>query len=142
MKELNVALKSAVESLNALSQQVEAIAKKIEKGFSEEKPAAKPKRKVAAKPKSKAAAKKTKTKAAPKKAKKTVAPKTKKATVQKKATVIDTVLAVISRSRKGVDVDTIAKKTGFNKKQITNNLYKLKKAGKIKAVSRGVYTKA
>jgi predicted Rossmann fold nucleotide-binding protein DprA/Smf involved in DNA uptake len=140
MKELNVALKSVVESLNVLSQSVEAIAKKLEKGFPEEKPAAKPKRKAAAKPKAKAAPKKPRTKAAPK-AKKTVAPKTKKAPAQKKPTALDTVLTVINRSRKDVDVDTLSKKTGFNKKQISNILFKLKKAGTIKAVSRGVYTK-
>lgn len=140
MKELKVALKSVVESLNTLSHTVEAVAKKLEKGSLQEKPAAKPKRKVAAKPKAKAAPKKTRAKVAPR-TKRTVAPKTKKAPVQKKTTALDTVLAVINRSRKGVDVSTISEKTGFNKKQITNNLYKLKKAGKIKTISRGMYTK-
>ncbi len=133
-------VKLVVEGLRSISQGVEAIAKKLEKGFPEEKPVAKPKRKVAAKPKAKAAPKKTRAKAAPK-AKKTAAPKTKKAPAQKKATALDTVLKVIDRSRKGVSVSTISEKTGFNKKQITNNLYKLKKAGKIKSISRGVYTK-
>ena len=140
MKELNVALKSVVESLNTLSQSVEAVARKIEKGFPEEKPAAKPKRKVAAKRKTKAVPKKTRTKAATK-AKKTVAAKTKKAPLQKKLTALDTVLKVINRSRKGVNVNTISEKTGFNKKQISNILYKLKKAGSIKSVSRGMYSK-
>jgi len=46
MKQLNVALLAVVESLNALSQKVEEIAKKIEKGLPEEKPATKPKGKA------------------------------------------------------------------------------------------------
>jgi replication protein A-like len=139
MKELNVALKSVVESLNVLSQSVEAIAQKLEKGFLEEKPAPKPKRKVARKPKAKAAPKKTKAVPGANKpaAKKTVA----KPAAKKKATAADTVLAVIGRSKKGVDVSTISEKTGFDKKKVTNIVFKLKKAGTIKAVSRGVYTK-
>jgi len=39
------------------------------------------------------------------------------------------------------NVDTLAKKTGFDKKKISNILYKLKKAGKVNVISRGVYTK-
>ncbi len=34
------------------------------------------------------------------------------------------------------------KKTGFNEKQIHNNVYKLKKQSKVKSVGRGVYVKA
>ncbi len=156
-------VKAVVEGLRSISQGVEAIANKLEDSFTEEKPKAKRTRKPKAKPArkakvkkapakkvtgkkakkaaTKAVPKKTRAKAAPK-AKKTAAPKTKKAPAKKKATALDTVLAVINRSRKGVGVSAISEKTGFNMKQISNNLYKLKKAGKIKSVGRGVYSKA
>jgi len=60
---------------------------------------------------------------------------------EKKTTATDTVLTIVRRSKKGVSVDTIAQKTGYNKGKIYNILSTLKKLGKIKAVSRGVYTK-
>ena len=82
--------------------------------------------------------------------KKTVAKKvaTKKRAVKKVAakkttkTVIDTVLTIIKKSKKGVNTATLMKKTGFSEKQIHNNVYKLKKQGKVKSVGRGVYVKA
>ncbi|MFC1815732.1 hypothetical protein ACFL0M_07255 [Thermodesulfobacteriota bacterium] len=57
-------------------------------------------------------------------------------------TVIDTVLAIIIRSKKGVNIAALMEKTGFNEKQIHNNVYKLKKQGKVKSVGKGVYLKA
>jgi hypothetical protein len=51
---------------------------------------------------------------------------------------IDTVLTIIKKSKKGLNTATLMKKTGFSKKKIHNNVYKLKKQGKIKSVSRGV----
>ena len=47
------------------------------------------------------------------------------------ATAIDIVFAIINRSKKGVDVSTLMKKTGFSEKQIHNNIYKLKKQGSV-----------
>ena len=77
---------------------------------------------------------------------KKVAPKTapaKKAVkVKKSATAADTVLSLINRSKKGVDSAALTEKTGFDKKKIANLVFKLSKQGKIKSVSRGVYTKA
>jgi len=52
---------------------------------------------------------------------------------------IDLVAAVIQKSRKGVDVATLMRKTGLDEKKIRNILYRLKKQGTIKNVSRGVY---
>jgi predicted Rossmann fold nucleotide-binding protein DprA/Smf involved in DNA uptake len=126
--------KLVVEGLRSISQGVEAIAKKIEDGFTDEKPATKPKRKAASKPKARSAGKRAKAKTQRTAIKKIVAKK-------RTPTALDTVLTIVNRSRKGIDVDTIAKKTGFDKKKISNILYKLKKAGKVKAISRGVYTK-
>ena len=59
-----------------------------------------------------------------------------------KATATGTVLAVIGRSRKGVDPTALVKKTGFHKAKVYNIVSVLKRQGKIKAAGRGVYVKA
>jgi hypothetical protein len=41
----------------------------------------------------------------------------------------------------GVDGATLAKKTGFDNKKVANIVFKLRKMGKIKSVSKGVYAK-
>jgi predicted Rossmann fold nucleotide-binding protein DprA/Smf involved in DNA uptake len=51
----------------------------------------------------------------------------------------DRVYEAMSRINGPVKIDLLAKKTGFNKKQIHNALYKLKKQGKVENVSKGVY---
>jgi len=56
-----------------------------------------------------------------------------------KETASDAVLAVIRRSKKGVDTATLAEKTGFDKKKIANIVFRLRKLGKIASVSKGVY---
>ena len=50
-----------------------------------------------------------------------------------------TIFAVIKGSKKGVNTATLMKKTVFNEKKVFNNLYKLKKQGKIKSEIKGVY---
>ncbi len=121
MKDLEVVIKTVVEGLRSIAQGVEKIAEKLEESAPNKQPKAK--RKIAAK-----SVRKTKAKA-------TTKPK-------KTATAVDTVLAVINRSKKGVDSATLAKKTGFDKKKIANIVFKLRKLGKIKSVSKGLYTKA
>jgi hypothetical protein len=70
-------------------------------------------------------------------------PNPKKAVKAKKsATAADTVLAIINRSKKGVSTATLAEKTGFDNKKITNIVFMLRKQGKVKSVGRGVYVKA
>jgi hypothetical protein len=127
MKEIDVALKAVVEGLKMLAQGVEKIAEKLEDSVPNKQPTAKPARKAATKPK-KTANKKTISKKAP----------LKKAV---KVTAADTVLAIIKRSKKGIDSASLVKKTGFDKKKIANIVFKLRKQGKIKSVSKGVYTK-
>ncbi len=64
----------------------------------------------------------------------------KKATPGKKATSpFATVVGIIRRSRKGVNVASIREKTGFDDKQIRTYVYKAKRQGKIKNKSRGIY---
>jgi len=53
-----------------------------------------------------------------------------------------TVLAVIKRSRKGVDVATLRKKTGFESRKISGIVQRFKKEGKIKNSGKGIYLKA
>jgi hypothetical protein len=107
--------------------------------------------------KKKAAAKKTvMTKAAPKKkvtAKKSAPKKkpvtkkaaTKKPAVKKKAaapTATDQVLKIIKRFKKGVDVPTLTKKTGFEEKKVRNIVTRAFSQKKIKRVARGIYVGA
>jgi uncharacterized protein YoxC len=54
----------------------------------------------------------------------------------------DTVLAIIKRSRKGVDKAALIKKTGFEDKKIRDITYRLRKQGKIKKDRKGLYVKA
>jgi len=78
---------------------------------------------------------------------KSVKPKIKaKAVITKKAPVkvakktdTDKVLAIINRSKKGVDTATLMKKTGFNQKKVRNMLNRTYKQGKITRVEKGIY---
>jgi hypothetical protein len=93
-----------------------------------------------------AAAKKTVNKAVAKKK----APVKKKAAAKKKVAVkkakvvtsTDKVLAIIKRSKKGVDVPTLKKKTGFEDKKVRNIVFRAAKEGKIKKAGRGIYVGA
>ncbi len=58
-----------------------------------------------------------------------------------KATAIDTIFAIIKKSRKGVDAATLRKDTGFDNKKVWNHINILKMKGKIRSVKRGVYVK-
>jgi uncharacterized Zn finger protein len=49
------------------------------------------------------------------------------------------VLAIIKRSKKGVDVATLRQKTGVDEKKIRNMIYKAFKEGIIKRTGRGIY---
>jgi len=59
-----------------------------------------------------------------------------------KLTATEQVLKIISRSRKGVDVPTLKKRTGFDDKKVRNIIFRTSKEGKIKKVGRGVYVGA
>ena len=90
----------------------------------------------------KAPAKKASAKKAPvKKASAKKAP-AKKAVARKKApqaTATDKILKIIKRSKKGVDVPTLKKKTGFDDKKVRNIIFRASKEGKIKKSGRGIY---
>jgi len=113
MKKLKKDLEAILKTLNGLAQKVQKLQEQIGE---ETKPTKKPKAKAAKK------------KAVPKKA--------------KPATAVDTVLAIIKRSKKGVGTAALMEKTGYNQKKISNLVFKLKKQDKIKSVDKGIYLKA
>ena len=77
-------------------------------------------------------------------AKKPKAKAVKKAVAKKpvKLSASGTVLAIIKRSRKGVDTVALIKKTGLKDTNIRTILYRLSKQGKIKTEGKGLYVKA
>jgi hypothetical protein len=53
-----------------------------------------------------------------------------------------TVLGIINKRKKGITVEELMDKTGFNRKKIANLIFKARKQGKIKSEERGTYLKA
>lgn len=122
MKEIDVLLKTVVEGMKTMAQGIDALAEKLDTMTKSRAV------KVKAKPARKAPAKR----------KKSVA---KKAAPKKPVTAAETVLKIISRSKKGISPAAISEKSGFGTKKVHNIVYKLKKQGKIKSVGRGLYLK-
>ena len=120
MKNLKKDLEAVTKELKALTRKTEAMAKRVAK-------LEKTQVAVKAKPKAKV---KTAKKAPPKK----------KAAV--KLTGTDQVVNVIKRSKKGVDVPALIKKTGLGERTVRNILFTAGKKGKIKRAGRGVYVGA
>lgn len=139
MKDVQKGLMAISTTLSSLVQKVEKMAEAIEKGTEK---AASAKKAKAVK-KAKAPAKKAK--AAPKKkaAKKTspAAAKAKPAPAAKGQSMLDAIFGMISRSRKGITVAQLKRKTKLDPRQVSNALYKLTQKGKIETISRGVYVK-
>ena len=133
-------MKNLKKDLQTVIRELKALTKKVDKLVTTTGKTVKPK---AAK---KTVAKKTTVKKAVKKApaKKTVKPAAKKTVVKKQAkvTATDTVLSIINRSKKGVDVAGLKKKTGYKDRKIYDIVKTLKKKGKIKTTGKGVYVKA
>ena len=117
--------KHAVDAVKALTRQTDKLIKAVGKF---EKKAAK-KQQAKARPAKKASAKKTFIKKPPTKRGKTL-------------TATDHVLRIMKRSKKGVDVPALMKKTGFGETKVRNILNRTLKQGKIKRVRRGVYVAA
>ena len=113
----------AAEALKVLTKHTGTLIKAVEK-FEKDKAAKKtmPKTRAKAEPARKPAAKKT--------------PAKKKAAA---LTATDQVVNIIKRAKKGVDVPTLIKKTGFEDKKIRNIVFKASKQGQIKRAGRGIY---
>ena len=112
MKQLKQDLQAVSKSLKQLTLKTEKIAKKLDK-LDKAKPI-----------------KKSKVKAKPKVTKKPV-----------KVSAAATVLAIIKRSRKGVDIATLSKKTGFESRKIGYIVQRFRKEGKIENSGKGIYVK-
>ena len=113
MKQLKKDLQAVSKNLKQLTLRTEKIAKKLDK-LEKAKPVKKPK-----------------TKARPKVTKKPV-----------KVSTAATVLAIIKRSRKGVDIATLKSKAGIGSTTVNSIIYRLKKKDNIKSSGRGIYVKA
>jgi len=57
-------------------------------------------------------------------------------------TATDTIFKIINRFKRGVDIPKLEDRTGFDGSKIRNILYQLSNQGKIKKISRDVYTLA
>ena len=107
-------LQAISKELTRMVSQTEKLAAALGK---DNKPKAKS---VKARPKAKAVAKKTPAKGGQK-------------------TDTDKVLAIINRSKKGVDTAALMKRTGFDQKKVRNILHRTYKQGKITRVEKGSY---
>ena len=105
------------KDIKAIGKKVDNLLKEYEKDAKTKTPKASKKKAVKAKPAQKA-------------------PATKRAT---KITATDKVLKIINRSKKGVDIATLKKKTGFEDKKLRNIIFRANKEGKIKRAGRGLY---
>ncbi len=121
MKRLQRDMESLVKQLKKLTDKAEKMSAELDKlkGV-EAKPAAK------GRPRKKAAAGKK--------------PAAKRG--RKKLTATDTVLKIVERSSKGVNTAKLKTKTGYNDAKVRSIVFRLKKAGKIQAISKGLYEKA
>ena len=114
MKQLKKDIKAVAKDLKRLTQKTDKMIKGLEKLE---------KAQAAKEPKAKAA-------------KKAVARKPTRVSAS------ETVLAIVKRSRKGVDKATLIKKTGLKDSNIRTILYRLRKQRKIKRDRKGLYVKA
>ena len=117
MKNFKKDLKAVSKALLNLAQKIEKMQKEVDTHVQ---PAKKPKIK---------AVKKTP-------AKKVIVRKT------APATAADKIFVIIQKSKKGINTEALMKNTGYERKSISNVIYKLTKQGKIKTVAKGVYVKA
>jgi predicted Rossmann fold nucleotide-binding protein DprA/Smf involved in DNA uptake len=128
MKNLKQDLKAVNKELKALVKKTESLMKVVDR--IEKAPVVKAK---------KANPKKTST---PRAVKKVAAKNTPTKKKRSNLTATDKVMSIINKSKKGVSVQDLIKKTGFDQRKIANILFRISKMGKIKSVSRGVYVGA
>lgn len=148
MKDVQRKLLAISTKLSSLADQVEKMVKAIEaesaKAVTVKRAKTALKAKAPAK-KARAAKKPARAKAAPKKkAAEKPAPaaeEAKSAAAAESATLLDNIFGMVSRSRSGITVERLKKRTGLEARQVSNALYKLTKKGKIESLSRGVYGK-
>ncbi len=126
MKDLNEFYKAIADGLGAMAEGLQNLAKRVD-DLTKEKTLKKA-------GKTKTATRKKATVSSPRSTNK-VKPQS-----SKSLPATDQVLAVIKGSGDGVDNAKISKETGLNQTQVSSALLRLKKAGKIKSVKRGVHS--
>ena len=127
MKNLKKDLRAVNKDLKALTKKTENLLKTVDK---QEKPKVR-----TAKAKS---AKKPVAKAKPLKKVAAKKPATKKT---EKLSAADTIMGIIKRHRKGIEIDVLKKKSGLANQIIYNTVSRLRKQGKIKSERKGFYEK-
>ena len=123
MGQLKKDIQFVIRNLKALTKKAEVMARKLDRLEKAGEKKAKTKQMAKAKPAKRAVPKK----AVGKKA--------------KKATATDKVLAIINRSKKGVNTATLKQKTGFDEIKVRNIVFRLKKQKRIMSKPKGVYIK-
>ena len=134
MRDLDTFFKTVGDGLRALAQGFNAIAEKLE-GLADVRDGQRSKPEAEHKPGRETKTETPKPKTAGERAKKT-APQGKKG-----STASDRVTRIFDSAKGPVDIASLAEKTGFEKKKLHNIIYRLKRQGKIKSVSKGVYSK-
>jgi putative endonuclease len=133
-KEENKMPKNLLKDLRAVNKDLKTLSKRVDKIIVAVGKVEKPKAKATkAKP-----AKKTAPKTKPVKkvaAKKPAAKKT------EKLSAADTILGIIKRHKKGIEIDILKKKAGLSNEIIYNTVSRLRKQGKIKSKRKGFYEK-
>jgi len=132
MKEMEMLLKTVSEGLRMLAQGVKVVADKLD-SFAEEsqkdseRSAGRrvPVREAPVKPPAEKPSRKTEERARPK--------------GKKVPSAADKVVEAMSRVDGPASIDQLAQLTGYDRKQINNALFKLKKQGKVENVGKGVY---
>ena len=117
----------AAGALKTLRKQTDKLIKAVDK-FEKEKATRRKKVKAKAKAKAKKVVRK-----------KALAKKKPIAKKAKTVTATDQVLKIIKKSKKGVGVPTLIKKTGLGERTVRNIVFKANKDGKIKRVAKGIY---
>lgn len=112
MKQLTKDLKTVARQLNTLSKKTENLAKAFEK---------------------------TPTSTVPMKSTRRAGKRT-AAPTGKNLTPTDQVLNIMKRFKKGITVEALRGKSGFNEKQISNIVHRACKKGRMQRVGRGVYS--
>ncbi|MFO7652901.1 MAG: hypothetical protein R6X25_03660 [Candidatus Krumholzibacteriia bacterium] len=147
MKDVQKKLLAVSAKLSSLANQVEKMIEALEAEKAQATPVKKspaPRKAKTPANKTRAAKKASRAKTAP--SKKAIKPVTAEAQAKAPAapdspTMLDNIFGMISRSRSGITVEKLKKRTGLEARQVSNALYKLTKKGKIEALSRGVYGK-
>ena len=118
MKNFQEQLARISKTLSGLSKQVDKITKQIGKAAAPAGRKAKPGRK----PSKKAVVK--------------------QAALKRTDTVLESVYTAITRSRSGLSIAQLQRKTDLGARQLSNALYKLTKKGLVHTRSRGIYVKS